>query len=209
MKIQSGQTLLMIGDSITDVGRDRPVGEKQGIGSGYVRDVWAQLGANHPDCKISVLNTGISGNRVTDLEARWQEDVLDHSPDWVSVMIGINDVWRHFDSPMIDQVDIEMYELKLDGLIQKTLPAVKGMILMTPYFLETNLSDPMRKQMDMYGAVVKKLSKKHNTVFVDTQAAFDAYLDFQPTQTLCGDRVHPNEVGHMILANVFLKAIEE
>src|SRR6056300_842528 len=107
MKLATGDTLVMIGDSITDCGRGRPVGQKGTLGNGYAKEVWALLHAVYPERKIRVLNTGVSGQRVPDLAARWQEDVLDLKPDWVSIMIGINDVWRHFDRDgYTEQVDL-------------------------------------------------------------------------------------------------------
>ncbi len=208
MKLQDGQTLLFIGDSITDTGRERPVGRRNGLGDGYVRLVNSLLGAIYPEVNLDVLNTGISGNRVTDLESRWQSDVLDLKPDWLSIMIGINDVWRQFDDPMrTGQVTIEYYEEALRGLIAQTQPSLQGLVLMTPYFLEANVADPMRVQMDAYGAVVKKVAEEVGAVFVDTQAAMDGYLAQRSTQTLCGDRVHPNQAGHLILAKAFLDAV--
>jgi len=90
--------LLFVGDSITDCGRDYQANGLD-LGTGYVAQVQALLSAHHPDAQMCILNTGISGNRVTDLELRWDTDVLAHQPDWVVLMIGINDVWRHFDNP--------------------------------------------------------------------------------------------------------------
>jgi lysophospholipase L1-like esterase len=208
MKIQDGQTLLFIGDSITDAGRAYPVGLRAGLGEGYVAFVDSLLSAILPERRIRVLNTGISGNRVTDLEARWQRDVLDLRPDWLSVMIGINDVWRQFDSALDPgQVGIDRYEAVYRALLGRTRPALKGLALLTPYFIEANASDPMRKRMDEYGRVVKRLAAEFDAVFVDTQAAFDRYLAHRPSQSLCGDRVHPNKTGHMILAKAFLTGV--
>jgi lysophospholipase L1-like esterase len=208
MIFENGQRLVMIGDSITDCGRARPVGNSAGLGNGYVSLVNALLSAKYPELMIEVLNTGISGNRVTDLRDRWQTDVLDLKPDWLSIMIGINDVWRHFDRPAGAQVAVGEYEQILESLIEQTLPSIKGLVLMTPYFIETNIEDSMRKMMDEYSAVVKKLADKYNTVFVDIQGAFNEYLKYRPTQTLCGDRVHPNLTGHMVIAEAFLATVE-
>jgi len=101
MKIEPKTKLLMIGDSITDVGRARPIGEGRNdeLGKGYVSFVDALLNSVYPQAAIRVINMGISGNTVRDLKARWQTDVLNLKPDWLSIMIGINDVWRQFDSP--------------------------------------------------------------------------------------------------------------
>ena len=178
------------------------------LGGGYVSFVDSIMGAVIPGTPINVLNTGISGNRVTDLEARWQSDVLDLEPNWLSVMIGINDVWRQFDSePGAEQVVPEQYELVYRSLLAKTRSQLDGLVLMTPYFLETNREDPMRLKMDAYGTITKKLAVEFDAIFVDTQAAFDHYLAHQPTESLCADRVHPNGLGHMILARAFLNAL--
>jgi lysophospholipase L1-like esterase len=211
LKLAARSTLVMIGDSITDTERARPVGEgsAESLGKGYVTMVDALLGACYPDQLIRVLNTGISGNTVRHLKARWQTDVLDLKPDWVSVMIGTNDVWRQFDSPRQPEkaVPIGEYETTLDELVGTTLPAVKGMVLMTPFFLEPLRTDAMRAQMDRYGAVVKSVASKRGTLFVDTQAAFDEVLAVAYSAVLARDRVHPNHVGHMVLARAFLTAI--
>lgn len=209
MKLQKGQTILFTGDSITDCGRARPVGTMpNGLGDGYVSQVHSLVSAMLPAENIVILNTGISGNRVIDLEARWPEDILNHKPDWLSVMIGINDVWRQFDSASnSNQVDIKRYESTYRKILTSARPTLKGLVLMTPYFIETNPADPMRNMMDRYGAVVKKLASEFDAVFVDTQAAFNAYLQHQPTQALCGDRVHPNRIGHMIIARSFLTGV--
>jgi lysophospholipase L1-like esterase len=206
---KANQTLLFIGDSITDCGREYPVGQRwNSLGGGYVSFVDSIMGAVIPETPITVLNTGISGNRVTDLEARWQSDVLFLEPNWLSVMIGINDVWRQFDSePGAEQVEPEQYELVYRSLLAKTRSQLDGLVLMTPYFLETNREDPMRLKMDAYGTITKKLAVEFDAIFVDTQATFDHYLAHQPTESLCADRVHPNGLGHMILARAFLNAL--
>ena len=205
----ANQNLLFTGDSITDCGLEHPVGQRwNSLGEGYVSFVDSILGAVIPGTPVTVLNTGISGNRVTDLEARWQSDVLDLKPNWLSVMIGINDVWRHFDSePGAQQVEPEQYELVYRSVLAKTRPLLDGLVLMTPYFLEANREDPMRVKMDIHGAITKKLAVEFDAIFVDTQAAFDHYLEHQPTESLCKDRVHPNKLGHMILARTFLNAL--
>jgi len=204
MIFEKGDTLLFVGDSITDCGRERPVGELEGLGTGYVSLVDAVLGSRFPEKSIKILNTGISGNRVTDLEARWDRDVLALKPDWVSIMIGINDVWRQFDRPGMEQVDPVLFENTLRKLVAETSKRVKGVIFMSPYFLEPDRKDPMRSRMDEYGAMVKKVARETSACFVDTQKAFDQFFAKGPSRGLCEDRVHPNLVGHQILADAFL-----
>jgi lysophospholipase L1-like esterase len=209
MKLQKGQTVLFTGDSITDCGRARPVGTMpNGLGDGYVSHIQSLLSATYPSRNIVVLNTGNSGARVTDLEARWQDEILNYHPDWLSVMIGINDVWRQFDAPHLPvQITIDRYEAVYRKILALARPTLKGLVLMTPYYIESNPADPMRRMMDDYSKIVKKLAVEFDAVFVDTQAAFNSYMIHQPTQTLCGDRVHPNRPGHMVIARAFLTAM--
>jgi lysophospholipase L1-like esterase len=211
MKIGKNSKLIMIGDSINDAGRARPVGEGlfDAIGKGYAGNIDALLSAAYPGHFIRIVNQGVSGNTVRDLKARWQSDVLDLKPDWLSIMIGTNDVLRQFDLPRQQEthVYIEEYERTLEELIQKTKPVLKGLVLMSPFYIEPNKKDAMRAAMDRYGAAVKKLADKNGAIFVDTQAAFDEVLETYYPATIGWDRVHPNQTGNMILARAFLKSV--
>jgi lysophospholipase L1-like esterase len=212
MKLRPNSSLLMIGDSITDAGRTYDAYPNDTVGSlghGYVALVSSLLEARYPAHRLSVYNRGISGNTVRDLVARWQTDVLDLKPSFLSIMIGTNDVWRQFDSPYGDSaVHPEEFEGTLDGLVSKTSPLVTGLALMSPFFLERSSEDPMRRRMDEYGRIVQRVAERHSATFVDTQAAFDRHLEHQHSYRLSGDRVHPNLTGHVILARAFLEAVE-
>ena len=154
MLLEKNDTLLFIGDSISDYERKRPVGEGlfNALGHSYVACAGALLNCMYPELHLRVINMGVSGNQVRDLDARWQTDVMDLKPQWVSVLIGINDVWRQFDCPQMPEthVSLQEYEETYARLIERTLPQVKGMILMTPYYMEPNRQDPMRARMDEY-----------------------------------------------------------
>lgn len=209
MKLKNGDTILFIGDSITDCGRARPVGERNGLGDGYVACVDSLLAAYYPERHVRILNTGVSGNRVIDFNERWQTDVLDLQPQWLSVMIGINDVWRHFKNPADPSpVTIGKFEAVYRELLIRTRPGLQGLVLMTPYVLETDKKDPMRKMMDAYGGIVRQLADEFAAVYVDVQDAFDRYLEHRPAESLSTDRVHPNLTGHMIIATACLTALD-
>ena len=211
LKIEAGSKLVMIGDSITDAGRSRPGGEGlfEALGKGYVNLVDALLGAVYPQLGVRVVNQGNSGNTVRDLKARWQTDVVDLHPDWLSVMIGINDVWRQFDCPRQPEwsVPLEEYESTLEELLVATRPSLKGLVLVTPYFIEPNRSDAMRATMDRYGEAVKRLAARHDAYLVDAQAAFDAILQHMHPGNLAWDRIHPTTTGHLVLARAFVGAL--
>lgn len=213
MLLNAKQKLVMIGDSITDTGRARPIGENSGgdgLGHGYVSLVEGLLTSVYPELGIRVVNTGISGNTVRNLKDRWQTDVIDLQPDWLSIMIGINDVWRHFDRPFLPEIHVheEEYERTLRELVQLTAPRVKGLVLMTPFYLEPNRDDPMRAKMDRYGQIVRQIADETpGALFVDTQAAFDRVLAHLYAGQLAWDRVHPGRSGHMVLARAFLNGV--
>ncbi|MDQ0253403.1 lysophospholipase L1-like esterase [Evansella vedderi] len=210
MILEKGNKLLFIGDSITDCDRKKPEGEGtfDALGKGYVSFVDALLQSTYPELGIRVVNQGISGNTVRDLHARWQEDVLAHNPDWLSIMIGINDVWRQFDKPLIKEkhVYLDEYAETLEKLVSETRRNVKGMVLMTPFYIENN-EDAMLHTMNQYGDIVKQLAEKYDCILVDTQAAFNKVLKNLHSSALAWDRVHPSATGHMLLARAFLREI--
>jgi lysophospholipase L1-like esterase len=211
MKLKARQKLVMIGDSITDCGRLHPVGEgnSQALGQGYVALVDGWLRSVYPELGIRVVNMGIGGNTVRHLEQRWQLDVLDLQPDWLSVMIGTNDVWRQFDHPLQPELHVypDEYERTLRKLVAASRPLLDGLVLMAPFYLEPNRDDPMRRRMDEYGSIVKRIAREFDAIFVDTQAAFDTLLTHTYPASIALDRVHPDLAGHTVLARAFLNAI--
>jgi len=213
MTIQPHSKVVFIGDSITDCDRARPHGEAEGggLGNGYVNYVNALLGSVYPERAIRVVNNGTSGNTVLDLKARWDADVLQLAPDWLSIMIGTNDVWRQFDTPEKPDTHVlpQEYQTTLRELIEsaKSSTRLQGVVVMTPFFIETNRGDAMRQRMDEYGVLTKKIAHDSDAIFVDTQAAYDAATEHTAPSSLAGDRIHPSSVGHMILARAWLKAV--
>ena len=211
MIFEKNDTILFIGDSISDYDRARPVGEGlfDAWGKSYVANAASLLCCMYPELHLRIVNMGIGGNQVRDLDARWQTDVLDRKPDWVSVLIGINDVWRQFDCPQMPETHVspEEFLTTYEKLILETLPRVKGMILMTPYFMEPNRADTMRARMDEYGEIVRQLAEKHNLVYVDLQTAWDKLFEHMHPAAIAWDRIHPNQTGCMYIAKQFLKAV--
>lgn len=208
MIFQNMDRIVFAGDSVTDMGSANPVGEGlfDNLGQGYVRMVDNLLAACYPHIKVRVTNSGISGNTSRDLLARFDRDVVDLNPDWVSICIGINDVWRQFDTPAIPdgQVMPEEYERNMEAMILKIRDRVKGVFILSPYIMEPNSADMMRKRMDEYVAICRKLSEKHGCVFVDFQKLYEDYCSIRHSCFIAWDRIHPNEVGATLMAREFL-----
>ena len=202
MKIAKGAVVLFTGDSITDAGRARPVGKGAGLGSGYVAVVQEHLKEN------VVLNTGISGHTVRDLAARWDNDVINLKPDWLSIMIGTNDVWRQFDKRGVGVLPAD-YKATYRALLTRVRPNLKGgLVLMTPFLVEANETEPMRARMDEYRQIVIELAGEFGAYLMDTQAMYNYHMLLGATvKDIAGDRVHPSPNGHKIMAETWLSTV--
>ncbi len=212
MLIRPFDRILFIGDSVTDVDRARPVGSGHGfgLGFGYPLLVNARLAVDYPEIDLDVINVGISGNTTRDLLDRWKSDVTDLKPDIVSIMIGINDVWRQFDSPgrPSDHIDAKEYEENLKRLLELALADAREVLLLTPIFMEQHQDDPMRAMTDAYADICRKLAKEDSRIhLVDTLEAFDQLFKTRHYMTLAPDRVHPNTTGHTLIADHVIKAL--
>ena len=163
--------------------------------------------AYYPEIFLRITNSGISGNTSRDLLARFDRDVVELNPDWVSICIGINDVWRQFDSPAI--VDSHVlpgeYESNVEEMIVRVKDRAKGVFILSPYIMEPNKEDIMRKRMDEYVEISKKLAQKYNCIFVDFQKMYEDYCKIRYSGYIAWDRIHPNQVGATLMAREFLK----
>jgi lysophospholipase L1-like esterase len=210
VKIKSGETLLFIGDSITDMGRrggDRP------LGSGYVKLFADMVTLREPGKRIHIINKGISGDRVTGLRDRWADDVLRHKPDWLSVKIGINDLHcclRQIPEAVPPALYREAYDDIL-GRTRRALPKCR-MLLIAPFYISTE-ADPKsfrRAVLDLlpeYLAVVRDMSRRYGTRLVRTHEVFQALLKHDDPDTFCPEPVHPNLTGHLVIAEAVYAAL--
>ncbi len=201
--------IVFAGDSVTDMGSTNPVGEGlfDNVGHGYVRIVENMLAAAYPEVFLRVTNSGISGNTSRDLLARFDRDVVDLKPDWVSICIGINDVWRQFDCPAIPDRHVypEEYRRNVETMIRKVKDSVKGVFLLSPYIMEPNREDMMRARMDEYVQICRELAEQHGCVFIDFQKLYEDYCKIRHSCYIAWDRIHPNQVGSTLMAKEFLK----
>ena len=202
--------IVFAGDSVTDAGSGIPVGERDTIGCGYVRIIENLLSALYPEVCLRITNSGISGDTSRDLLLRWERDVRNLNPQWVSICIGINDVWRHFHAPaLLDQlVSPKEYRENVQQMILSKKPHAKGIFLMTPYYMEPNQNDVVRIKMDEYGAICKDLAEENGCILIDLQAMFNHYCSIRHSSYLAWDRVHPNQIGATLIALEWLKHCE-
>lgn len=194
MIVDKKDRLLFMGDSITDSNRNYqaiPAGWSS-WGDGYVHLINAYTTALLPQMELMIVNRGVSGDTVVDLKKRWKDDV-----------------WRHFDGTFAqtELVGIERFESELRDLIEQTLPNVKGMILLSPFMVEANKEDPLRKMLANYQQVLAKVAQEYGILLGDTQEKFDDFLLYQSSYVLSSDRVHPSTAGHVLIAKTWLETV--
>lgn len=207
--IQDGQKILFIGDSITDCGR-RDVAAP--LGNGYVNFFTQLVMAYYPERDIKYINTGIGGNRITHLKERWEEDALAHNPDWLSIKIGINDLHSYLGNDPTG-VSPELYAEIFDELMQKTKERINcKFILIDPFYISTDFAgnsfeSKVLNILPEYIKTVHNMSEKYNAILVKTHDMFQKQLQYRSASTFCPEPVHPNAVGHLLIAVEVFKAL--
>lgn len=199
--------IVFIGDSITEWGRFE---DTENLGDNYVRIIHDHLLLEDPDHFPEIINCGIGGNRITDLAARWEKDVIDFQPDLLSISIGINDVWRQLDQPDLDQVLPDRFEQIYRELIEQTLTETEAkIVLMEPTVIEEDVHSVGNIKLKDYVQVVRRLAKNYNLTVVPTHEAFISYLKTQAPYPLTTDGVHMNRAGNYLMAQTWLKTLNE
>ncbi len=199
------QRIEFFGDSITDADHKLPA--YQPLGQGYVRHIHNLLQAGYPELNLEIINRGISGDQITNLLARWEKDVLAVKPDWLFIFIGINDTWRHLQANEDEDVALPSFQDNYRQLIENIQSETQAKIqLVSPFLAEKNLTDPFRKKLNQYQTAVDNLGELFELPVIHLQHAFDWAMLSRPAAFWSGDRVHPTDEGHMLIALTILRA---
>lgn len=194
--------ILFIGDSITDSGQRE---DPEKIGTGYVKLIHDYLKVTYPDKQLTILNKGISGDRVTDLAKRWEADVIALEPDIISISIGINDVWRQLDRKALVQVYPDKFErIYNDLLAQVKEKTTAQIVLMEPTIIEEDIQSQGNKKLMPYVEVIHRLAARYRAMIVPTHEVFINYLKTTSNYKLTTDGVHMNTAGNMLMAKTWL-----
>ncbi|HWL54955.1 MAG TPA: SGNH/GDSL hydrolase family protein [Chthoniobacteraceae bacterium] len=203
-------TLLFQGDSITDAGRNRDRADANQItalGGGYAALAAAALLSQRPAGGLEVFNRGISGNRVTDLLARWRPDTIHLRPDTLSILIGVNDCWHQQKSDLGTPQDLfaQVYRLLLE-YTRRELPEVR-LVLCEPFALPCGgFQAEWMDDIKARAATTRQLAEEFGAAFVPFQGLFDALAVEAPAEYWLYDGVHPTPGGHQRMAELWLKA---
>ena len=201
---------LFQGDSITDADRRRD--NDSNYGYGYPNLFAAEVLKNRP-FEFDFINKGISGDRIVDVYARIKMDIINLKPDYMSILIGVNDVWHELNEG--NGVAADKFEKIYDmliGEILEELPDIKIMLL-EPFVLKgcgtERYYDAFREDVIKHAEAVKRIAEKYNLKFVPLQAKFDeAAAGGNDTYWLV-DGVHPTPAGHCLIKDEMMKAFNE
>ncbi len=202
------KTFIILGDSITDCGRNRD--NISSLGIGYPLVVAATIGTQCPQ-KFKFINEGISGNRIVDVYARIKRDIINQKPDYLSILIGINDVWHELgDKNGVAAPKFEKIYSMLIEEIKEELPEIKIFIL-EPFVTAGTATDEnidyFRTETKLRAEAAKRIAEKFDLTFIPLQNKFDEAIEKAPASYWTADGVHPTAEGHGIIANELVKAV--
>jgi lysophospholipase L1-like esterase len=204
-------TLLFQGDSITDGNRGRTEDPNHIMGHGYAFSIASRVGADHPGRNLKFINKGISGNTVSDLSARWQQDALELKPDLISILVGVNDVlFRLRDRNTLQPSTFEEEYKKMLTRTREALPDVL-LVLGEPFVLPVGMVKENEAQwtpeVRQCQHVVKKLAHEFNAVFVGYQQVFSDACKKAPAAYWIWDGIHPTVAGHELMAREWMRVV--
>ena len=214
-KDKDGENFIFLfqGDSITDGNRTRNNDWNHVMGHGYQYIIASKLWYDLPQKHLHFYNRGISGNKVTDLQQRWDTDTIAIKPGLLSILIGINDLdaWMN-DNATFTTLDFEASYRKLLHTTITALPSLQ-LVLCEPFILPVGkvkykwalYNDEIKKRQ----GVVKKLSDEFNAIYIPFQQAFNDALKRAPADYWIWDGIHPMPAGHELMAVEWMKQVSK
>lgn len=202
------KTFLFQGDSITDADRQR--GNDSNYGYGYPNLLAAEVLKSRPH-EFNFINRGISGNRIVDVYARMKADIINLKPDYMSLLIGVNDVWHELgDKNGVSAAKFEkIYSMLVEELLEE-LPELK-IIILEPFVLKGPATsekwDIFRPEVEKRAEAAKRIAEKYGLVFVSLQDKFDEASSDGDTVYWLADGVHPTAAGHALIKDALVKVI--
>ncbi len=226
-----GLRVLFIGDSITDGNWGSPkswaerASDKRRhwdmnhiYGSGFMYLCATHYQGNYPEREYEFFNRGISGNTLTDMEKRWEEDAIAIKPDVLSVLIGTNDIDLHLKKNAGKPFDFEGWEKLYRSLLDTTLstnPNLK-IVLCAPFVANTGKmkkTTNFAQREEMVGEcakIVERIAKDYNAIYMPFGSLFrDLHIN-QPTSKdtyWIWDGIHPTPAGHKRMADMWIERV--
>ena len=168
------------------------------------------LAQQYPELKIpKVVNKGIGGQKAEDLVRRFDSDVVKLKPAFVTISIGINDVWHRLDKPH-DAKILAAYKENVAKMVDQAQKAGIQVILLTPTVIQENPNAEGNKRLAAYVKAEKQIAAEKKCQIVDLHGMFLKALKKKPAgpaNWLTSDGVHMNPRGDAIMAIGVLRAL--
>ena len=192
-KLKQGQTIVFLGDSITQAGAQP---------QGYVSLFKLFCGVN--GYEVRVINAGIGGHKSNDMLARLDKDVLAHRPDWVSISCGVNDVWHGERG-----VPLPDYKKNMTEMVDRCLRSGAKVLLLTATPIHEDLNSPENQKLRGYNEFLRHLAKEKSLLLCDLFQAFENVYEARTSdeKVLTTDGVHMNGRGNRLMAREILQAL--
>jgi lysophospholipase L1-like esterase len=206
MILHANDRILFTGDSITDHGRSRE--DNAVLGTGYVSITAAHLQARLASPELKIFNRGISGNRVRDLLGRVEADLLALKPTVVSILIGINDVWRRYDGAN-DPTDAKTFDRDYRALLKRIQDELDArIVLLEPFLLHVPADKATyREDLNPKIDVVRQLALDFKAELLPLDGLFAQVATQAPPIYWCHDGVHPTPAGNALIAETWLENV--
>ena len=203
MELQSGDTVVFLGDSIT----------YQALYTQYFEDFYY---TRFPNRRIRFRNAGVAGDRATNALVRFDDDVGAFRPRYVTVLLGMNDgAYRDFDRPTFDTYQRNMTTLfdRIGQLGAIAVPITPTMYDGRAARLRQTPAEPRDTQyngvLGLYGAWLREVAYTRGLGFADVYAPLNnVTTDGRKTDanfTLVPDAVHPDAAGQVVMAVALLE----
>lgn len=211
--MSQNRLILFQGDSITDGNRDRGQDLNHILGHGYAYIIAGTLGGKYPERNLSFVNRGVSGDRVSDLYGRWNEDAISLQPAVLSILIGVNDAWRIMSGEPSGATD--RFERAYVHLLTETaevLPQTR-LVLCEPFILPVGATadnwEEWHALLGRYQDITRELAAQFNAVHVPLQDVFDEAAKQKEPGYWLWDGVHPTAAGHYLIAERWMSVVDQ
>ena len=194
-KLKANQPVKIVcfGDSVTGVYYHT------GGRRAYTAMVGVALGGRFPNAPVTAINAGISGNTTAAGLKRIQKDVLDHKPDLVTVMFGLNDMVR---------VPIPDFQVNLGEIIKRCRGVGAEVLLCTPNSVISTSSRRIGTLVD-YCDAIREVARQQQVPICDVYSTYETLRSRDPVawRLILSDEIHPNMDGHRLIAETICLAI--
>jgi len=211
IKLEKDDIILFQGDSITDWGRGHRAllpNTTNGLGSGYVLLTAAHLLQNFPEKNLFIYNKGVSGNKVYQLNERWESDCLLYKPDILSIHIGVNDFWHTVVYGY--KGTIETYISDYHKLLTRTklaLPDIK-FVICEPFAVKgVGSVDDRWLPYERFRTAARQIAEEYHATFVPFQSVFDKAIHVAHPSYWSIDGIHPSVAGTALMAKAWTEVV--